>query len=627
MDPRTKFFARMEAERKNEYGSTDGDDDFDVNFTVTESGRTVQNLEGDDMDDMDFSIIASARTLGNTDRSMATVGTIDTNYTECSIGTVSPSILDSQSAERMNSDRSNKSKDSKSNATARPPESEATPQQSNQQHFQPLLPLPEHPTTTRSAPRAIQKPPAPHNPSALGPLPSQPGSAGSTASSFLNNITDPAASTFNNTHMSHTPPNHLATSYEASHFGKRARAGSISERLKVSAELEQKGMIDRDQKGILKDLIISGQDNELQHALDKYEQGDTGLLETMLQNGTLSNRARNEIDLLGDLDLDFLNVTDSGMRDLTSQNIAYNPVDPRGAAAHHPMGVPAHSHMGYEASDGIGELDFDGGMEHTDAYHHLPYREPSPVPPGQRSRSNSTFSVDLNFRQRSNSLFSALIGNVVPPHDTTPVDYGRWMERGVEHPGMMPVPTQQQPVLRIDRSERRSSAPDLPSNLSISLAAEDKELTVAERKSMKAEEKRREREEKKQQKEREKREKKERKEQAKLEKQRKNEAEEKVEHEPGSGRPRSMSDPNIKTSIDANGLLHVERPEGWVGAYSPESRRVRIARFLEKRNHRVWTKTVKYDVRKNFADSRLRVKGRFVKKEDELLMRELMSLT
>ena len=88
-----------------------------------------------------------------------------------------------------------------------------------------------------------------------------------------------------------------------------------------------------------------------------------------------------------------------------------------------------------------------------------------------------------------------------------------------------------------------------------------------------------------------------------------------------------MSDPNLKVSLDDDGLMEVERPDGWIGAYSPESRKVRIAKFMEKRNHRVWTKTVKYDVRKNFADSRLRVKGRFVKKEDELLMRELMSLT
>ena len=98
-------------------------------------------------------------------------------------------------------------------------------------------------------------------------------------------------------------------------------------------------------------------------------------------------------------------------------------------------------------------------------------------------------------------------------------------------------------------------------------------------------------------------------------------------HVPGSGKPRSLSDPNLRSSINELGLVDVERPEGWVGAYSPESRKIRIENFMKKRNHRTWTKKVKYDVRKNFADSRLRVKGRFVKKEDELMMRELMSLS
>ena len=48
---------------------------------------------------------------------------------------------------------------------------------------------------------------------------------------------------------------------------------------------------------------------------------------------------------------------------------------------------------------------------------------------------------------------------------------------------------------------------------------------------------------------------------------------------------------------------------------------------MTSENSLIVLQTVKYDVRKNFADTRLRVKGRFVKKEDELLMRELMSLT
>ena len=37
---------------------------------------------------------------------------------------------------------------------------------------------------------------------------------------------------------------------------------------------------------------------------------------------------------------------------------------------------------------------------------------------------------------------------------------------------------------------------------------------------------------------------------------------------------------------------------GFVGIYSPEDRKTRILRFLEKRKRRMWTKKVKYDVRK-----------------------------
>uniref|UniRef100_A0A7S1GF99 CCT domain-containing protein n=1 Tax=Bicosoecida sp. CB-2014 TaxID=1486930 RepID=A0A7S1GF99_9STRA len=55
----------------------------------------------------------------------------------------------------------------------------------------------------------------------------------------------------------------------------------------------------------------------------------------------------------------------------------------------------------------------------------------------------------------------------------------------------------------------------------------------------------------------------------------------------------------------------------YVGAYSPDAREERLRRFYEGRTRRVWDRRVKYDVRKNFADSRVRVKGRFVKKSDE----------
>lgn len=59
---------------------------------------------------------------------------------------------------------------------------------------------------------------------------------------------------------------------------KRARAGSISGRLRSASDLEEKGLIDKSQKGVLKDLIISG-DSELQTAIDLYDKGDASELE------------------------------------------------------------------------------------------------------------------------------------------------------------------------------------------------------------------------------------------------------------------------------------------------------------------------------------------------------------
>lgn len=90
----------------------------------------------------------------------------------------------------------------------------------------------------------------------------------------------------------------------------------------------------------------------------------------------------------------------------------------------------------------------------------------------------------------------------------------------------------------------------------------------------------------------------------------------------------SERDENERSENQLEGLSSSPSTEAhYVGSYSPEARRKRIERFLEKRKHRVWSKKVDYDVRKNFANSRLRVKGRFVKKEDEELLCQLLSLT
>ena len=62
---------------------------------------------------------------------------------------------------------------------------------------------------------------------------------------------------------------------------KRSRSESISGRLRAASDLEEIGWIDKSQKGVIKDLIISG-DETLRRALDKYEDGDAHDLEGAL---------------------------------------------------------------------------------------------------------------------------------------------------------------------------------------------------------------------------------------------------------------------------------------------------------------------------------------------------------
>jgi len=56
--------------------------------------------------------------------------------------------------------------------------------------------------------------------------------------------------------------------------------------------------------------------------------------------------------------------------------------------------------------------------------------------------------------------------------------------------------------------------------------------------------------------------------------------------------------------------------DGRIGIYLPDARKARIARFHAKRKMRIWRKRIKYDCRKKLADSRPRIKGRFVKRSD-----------
>lgn len=337
------------------------------------------------------------------------------------------------------------------------------------------------------------------------------------------------------------------------------------------SDLEDNGVISRDQKAILKDLIIAG-DSSVQGAIDKYESGDTSALEEMIKSGALLARS-SDVDLLGDLDLDFLNVggddTDMMFGDME----------------------------GIEGSDQAANSAVQGsvpiaGEVSRDSVEPIQFSRVS------RARGDSIDDINLH-RMRANSL--ALPGFLLDganPDDA----FGQWLDQNVNVSqqrqsssecdalmGGKNAATNTKPKGRTKKDKNDSSSP-----------TKKKERKPYTRKKDKAE--------------------------SKKKSDGKNDDEPK-EVRSGLGRPRSMSDPNLTVRLDENGLLDVKGPEGWVGAYSPTSRELRINKFLAKRNHRVWVKKVKYDVRKNFADSRLRVKGRFVKKEDEMLMRELMSLS
>lgn len=468
-------------------------------------------------------------------------------------------------------------------------------------------------------------------------------------------------------------------------------------------------MIDREQRNMLKDLILTSKDDvELQDALDKYERGDTSQLDSMIRSGTVFERYKTDLDLLDDLDLDFLSFNndvsgdgnnrtdpdDTGVSEgITDEmNMAHAqltdgscppfarsqtiPLPSRAdqqndfsAGMSHLLGnfyVPsmaisapqniAATTTAFDDDDGIGDLDFNGdysvGLENgedeelansfksllADGSSRPSFGQMPSCASNPSCRGGMPSSFDLQ-RSRADSLqLSALLGEARLTSD----ELGQWtegMKSGLSvHSNRKARDLDSHVVggiylLNTDGGRqatwRKEKSPALGRRKSTS--AINRESAVLERKRV--------RQLKKSQKEREKGEGK-----AKGEKMRQHSSssprarrldialknnltsdegeDDNVREVPsGLGLPRSRSDPNLSYRTGNDGLLHVDRPDGWVGAYSPDSRKIRIERFAAKRNSRVWVKTVKYDVRKNFADSRFRVKGRFVKKEDEQLMR------
>lgn len=60
-----------------------------------------------------------------------------------------------------------------------------------------------------------------------------------------------------------------------------------------------------------------------------------------------------------------------------------------------------------------------------------------------------------------------------------------------------------------------------------------------------------------------------------------------------------------------------------IGTLTYEERQLKLKRYREKKKNRVWSKKINYNCRKKVAEGRLRVKGRFVTKEQALVLQKL----
>lgn len=425
--------------------------------------------------------------------------------------------------------------------------------------------------------------------------------------------------------------------------------GSISGRFRSASDLEENGVITKLEKGVLKDMIIMG-DEPLQSALDSYERGDATQLEALIQAGTLNRKS--SLDLADDL-TDDLGVLQVGFHS-SAQASESNPLGPRGDEESFLAGVnfeiddvPFEPSMGPNCNPNDDEL----GSRSLAAPMTVRVKQEEPGSPSVSAVASTTTTpmVAVTATRTATRTAAAAVQGIVPrplgvAQDVASMSStlrGDWSRRHdasaasgdssfVFAQDVFPKEASSATTLSGSTNSHARDRSRCGSGEAKGANATSGGTTVASAPPVNLMSSR------------------------PLVRIHHIKSEPTEDHTSSksasmsfalvpalcSGGIRSSDDstpvensPGIlahapSASIAIPGEERSQKQDGkhYVGAYSPESRRRRIERFLEKRKRRVWTRKVKYDVRKNFADTRMRVKGRFVKKEDEDLLKEMMSL-
>jgi len=384
---------------------------------------------------------------------------------------------------------------------------------------------------------------------------------------------------------------------------KRARSGSISKRLKSANELCEEGMIDKEAKGALKDLIIRD-DPKLQEAMKRLEEGDKAVLQDLLRDGALGRRE--SIDLMGeygDLNLDFLHVAADPNESSLQEKEFLN------GSEQFQFSYPDENHLSSVIAESLGSnhsssahnfrnLGVRGETRSSGIREHVVDFGQASKPIGIRTRDNKS---RIRGEASNPDLFDfpyfedSAIGSPMLMAMTPPTIDPQLQSVGSSLPDQF-RPLHRDSIALMDDEYLDTEQGQYSDTFEIEIPA----VRTSNRQT----------------------------------KPRRN-----AHQNPPTAKPKSRAKPKnqqskpkpiSKTQQDDRAALIIDTEStstGQVGGYSPESRRQRIEKFLQKRQNRVWMKRVKYDVRKNFADSRLRVKGRFVKKEDEELLREFIIMT